>query len=487
MYKNAFKFAAAALLLGTTLFATSCGEEKVIKEKPALKGAGFILQQLTQKEWDTPVTTASATRASALSEIQPRLTFAEGDMLYVQGFQFDENHNPIATCVGNLTMDDVAGNNEATFSGDLFAPENTSLDDFQDVVYYLVGANDKRAKLSNYQDTGIKIIDGDLGKNYIVSSFKEAIEKYSEIGFEAPAFGNEVQLKQHNIYFVFNLTFPVLDIDLDEIAGIEAHFLRHAPTHITVTTEENPQGFELDKSGNVKVVVPCDLEEEDEYISNIVLKVSFKNGVTFNLEFPSKTTMGNLVKEGELYVINAKVKNRLTSKSKVGDVGELDGRTGMIVDLGGEYGKVAIDLLNVGADDYSSMTSTGGYYQYYESNINEWCIMPVAAYKALFDKYGQTVDFEMHGDGYPVAAFTIKEGRYPLYFPMVGYKNENGEIQDRLFGFYCSLLYGRINSVDPYYILMGIGEGKTLIAEYYPCPDNDTDKRSLRHFHLLPD
>ena len=207
--KKTIQFATAAMLLGTSLLATSCDKSSELNDipevKPELKGVGFAIEPMALREWNTTVPNTSATRATAFNEFVPEITFSEGDMLYVEAVQYDAAHNPIATCVGNLTMDSGADQKEATFSGEIFAPEGSKLDDFEDVIYYLIGANDKRAKLIDVEGADVKAVELPLAENHIVGSFREAIEKYSEIGFVSSKFTDQVKLKQSNAYFVFSV------------------------------------------------------------------------------------------------------------------------------------------------------------------------------------------------------------------------------------------------------------------------------------------
>lgn len=297
---------AAALLLGTTIFATSCEKtDDVIKKplpKPELKGVGISVAPMTLEEWNSPILGSSATRATAQSERQREIHFAAGDILYVEGIQYDEAHNPIATCVGNLTMDSNAGGKEATFSGDLYAPEGSTLDDFTDITYYLIGANDKRAKLIDVEGAGFKAVELPLGENHIVASFPEAIEKYSEIGCNAPKFTNEVKLQQSNSYFFFNIVFADTKT-FGDVTDIKTTFIRPDGTSLVVTTEENPTGFKLNDAGCLLMVVPCEIEHEKEQFSDIQLVVNLKNGKSIEKSFPSTNAAGNTVERGQVYIL----------------------------------------------------------------------------------------------------------------------------------------------------------------------------------------
>ena len=319
MYKNAFKFAAATLLLGTTLFATSCGDDKgVAVEKPALKESRFSVEAMRLREWDTSVVGYAASRATAGSEKLTEIHFTAGDMLYVEGVQYDQAHNPIANIVGNLTMDSGDGSHEATFSGDLYAPEGSTVEDFEDITYYLIGANDKRVKLIDVEGADVKVVELPLGDNHIVASFTEAIEKYSEIGFNTPKFANEVKLQQSNAYFVFNLYITTLDISFDKIADIKATFVRPDGTTHEVTTEENPTGFKINDAGCLMMVVPCDIEDEQEQFTDIRLEVNAQNGQSLVKSFPSKGEAGNIVEHGEVYILNCtsgSVEFRITTEA----------------------------------------------------------------------------------------------------------------------------------------------------------------------------
>lgn len=294
---------AAALLLGITLFATSCEKKTEIPvTKPELKGVGISVAPMTLEEWNSPILGSSATRATAQSERQREIHFAAGDMIYVEGIQYDQAHNPIASCVGNLTMDNGDGGKEATFSGQLYAPEGSSLDDFQDITYYLVGANDKRTKLVDIPGTNVKGIDLPLGDNHIVASFTEAIEKYSDIGFCAPKFTDQVKLIQGNSYFIFNIIFPSADA-FSDVADIKTTFVHPDGTTLEVTTEETPAGFKLNDSGCLLMVVPCEIEGEKIKVSDIQLVVNLKNGKSIEKSFPSTNAAGNTVERSRVYIL----------------------------------------------------------------------------------------------------------------------------------------------------------------------------------------
>ena len=299
MYKNAFKFAAAALLLGTSFLVTSCDKSSEVVEKPELKGIEFSVKPMELREWKAA---GRITRATAKSEFERDINLTAGDMLYVEGIQYDENHNPIGNCLSNMYMPEGAGGKSAPFSGDVYAPEGTTLDDFEDITYYLVGVNDKRVKLLDVEGVDVKAIELPLGDNHIVSSFTEAIEKYSEIGFLAPKFTNEVKLQQNNSYFVFKVHFPVPGTFAD-IADIKVTFVRPDGTSQVVTTEENPTGFTLDDEEFLTVVAPCEIEDETEQIVDLRLMLNFKNGKNAEMGLRSQTEEGNTVEHGEVYVL----------------------------------------------------------------------------------------------------------------------------------------------------------------------------------------
>lgn len=493
--KKTIQFATAVMLLGTSLFATSCDKSSELNDipevKPELKGVGFAIEPMALREWNTTVPNTSATRATAFNEFVPEITFSEGDMLYVEAVQYDAAHNPIATCVGNLTMDSGADQKEATFSGEIFAPEGTKLDDFEDVIYYLIGANDKRAKLVDVEGADVKAVELPLAENHIVGSFREAIEKYSEIGFVSPKFTDQVKLKQSNAYFVFSVADPAPSIDFDDIASAKAIFTRPDGTTLEVTTEEKPSTFERTIFGGFTVVVPCAIEEDKEQFSDIKLELTAKNGNYLEKSFPSTEEVGNTVEQGEVYILTT-VMNTLNSRSHVGDIGEIDGRSGIVVDLEGNIGKVAIAEANLGAQRTDDAFDFGGYHYLYDTDPEtEWYIPTIEEYKALTDMYKVEIGNYQDID-YLVASFNISSARgHKLYFPLAGYKN--GPVRDEDMGYYWTRSiddgwFSNIgySEVDKYYILkiyrtdtdMIVETDNTKIRDYY-------NQLCIRLFHKL--
>ncbi len=99
-----------------------------------------------------------------------------------------------------------------------------------------------------------------------------------------------------------------------------------------------------------------------------------------------------------------------------GTIGYLDGRLGIVANLGGSYGKVAIQLMNEGA---SSITDVGTLYRWDDAkNLQEngWYMPSDAEFRAFIERYENNLNLGTEGTG---ATWTI--GYNTLYMPYTYY------------------------------------------------------------------
>ena len=127
-------------------------------------------------------------------------------------------------------------------------------------------------------------------------------------------------------------------------------------------------------------------------------------------------------------------KPTITASSPVGTIGMLDGREGIVVDLGGTIGKVVVATMNVGATsvDYATAANNATCYgvQYDAAGANNltamgltdgWKAPTPEELKALFDLGGSWRDADYTNNKAAGYVFTV--GANELFLPAAGYNN----------------------------------------------------------------
>ncbi len=120
----------------------------------------------------------------------------------------------------------------------------------------------------------------------------------------------------------------------------------------------------------------------------------------------------------------------LLSSDPVGTIGYLDGRLGIVADLGGSLGKVAIALYNEGA---TSATATDPKYTWSQAHNlegNGWHLPSDNEFEAFVNNYGSNIYYDVNGK----KGATWKIGENSLYMPYTSYIDKHDRSAD---GYFC--------------------------------------------------
>lgn len=354
IFRNSF--AAAALLLGTSLLITACSEnnDAINPEVPVVTPEE---KPETTTEYVTVPYTVSAGSEGATRAHTPggfdytTLKFSEGDRLYVQSKKIESSKEFL--CYGTLTMTSGADSNSATFSGTLNVPAGHELSDFQNVYYVLVSEDDEMGIWNDDK------LDLEQRKTpCITKDISDAVECYSYIGYQTgEGFAQNIQLAQLGSFVVFDLNLPLDKIFIDKVSAISATFKKYSDgSNVTINSYS---GFliDVDPAETLHFVVPFDVASTisgAEKITALHVEITTLTSSTISrtltLDVPCGD--GKVMQSGRVYTIadtEVPVPTPLVDP-QVGEIVTYNGIEGMVVKLD-DGTKVVIATQNWGATD----------------------------------------------------------------------------------------------------------------------------------------
>lgn len=368
IFRNAF--ASVAFLLGASLFTTGCTKTEVVKYELS-EVPGYV-----KIPYSVSVSGDLETRATIGHEFSRTLLFDDGDVINVEGI-IREDNVITARCFGTLKLVAGDGEEEGTFIGDIHVPQGMELESFKNVKYTLVGKNDK---MSIWENDAHTILSAARNTPIITKTFTEAVEKYSNIGYlSEEGFTEDIDLDQFNAFFEFRYNLPMANIYIDEVKAVKVTFTDPSEDKMVVSTD--PSFSCPIEMGDFYFVVPYAKDNEVPAFTNIKVEITIQNGRVLVADYPTENQVeGVLVKSGMIFLFEEDFEApALTKDSQVGDIGVINGITGIVVDLGDYYGKEAIAVYNLGAE--GKEMELGDYLTFAQAlkRIPEGWHMPVSA------------------------------------------------------------------------------------------------------------
>ena len=472
-------FAAAALLLGTSLLTTACSgnDDDAISEVP--EGTA----EYVKVPYSVTVNSGSVTRATAEDK---ELYFSEGDMLHVEGWYLANDLDTKIYCYGNLTMTSGADSQSATFEGDLYVPVNSKLSDFKNVDYFLIGENDK---VGDWYD---QLWSDNRWDPYIASEMSEAVEKYSNIGYHTSEgfTDDEIQLAQRNAFMSFQLDLPFDKLIINEVTAITVTYTR-AKLKIPVTVR-TPDGFSAsaDPSKWLEFVVPLAVGpyfSNGERVTDIEVTLTTGNGNTLRVNVPCGNE-GKALVGGRVYRVQMKVPAPANIVNpQVGEIVKFGNREGMVVELSGGQ-KVAVALYNEGGDSDDYLGTKTKYVPAFDNyQTDGWYIPKAVEFRDFANQNQSKIEFLVDANMNNIARYHIvNDGHYhrtlDIPFAIGNNDNEKEQFDDywtqesagdythvRTFGYQYET-NGDVITIKPYFY-------QAIIAEHY---------RYVRLFHAIP-
>lgn len=413
-------FAAAALLLGTSLLTTACSDsnDDAISEEVPEGTAGYVKVPYT-----VTVNSGSVTRATAEDK---ELYFSEGDILHVEAWYLANDLYTKIYCYGNLTMTSGAGSQSATFEGNLYVPVNSKLSDFKNVDYFLIGENDK---VGDWYD---QLWSENRWGPYIAAEMSEAVEKYSNIGYHTSEgfTDDEIQLAQRNSFMSFQLDLPFDKLIINEVKAITVTYTMSDTRSVAFST---PDGFSasVDPSKWLEFVVPLAVSSyfsNGERVTGIEVTLTTGNGRTLSVNVPCGND-GKVLVGGRVYRVQMKVPVPANIiNPQVGEIVKFGNREGMVVELSGGQ-KVAVALYNEGgnSNDYlgTKMKYMAAFTNY---QTDGWYIPNAVEFRDFANQNQSKIEFLVDANMNNIARYHIvNDGHYhrTLDIPFAIGNNDN--------------------------------------------------------------
>lgn len=416
-------FAAAALLLGTSLLTTACSGN----DDDAINVVPEGTAEYVKVPYSVTVNSGSVTRATAEDK---DLYFSEGDILHVEGWYLANDLYTKIYCYGNLTMTSGAGSQSATFEGDLYVPVNSKLSDFKTVDYFLIGKNDK---VGDWYD---QLWSENRWGPYIAAEMSEAVEKYSNIGYHTSEgfTDDEIQLAQRNSFMSFQLDLPFDKLIINEVTAITVTYTKSDTRSVAFST---PDGFSasVDPSKWLEFVVPLAVGAyipNDKCITDIKVTLTTGNGNTLSVNVPCGSE-GKLLLGGRVYRVQMKVPAPANIiNPQVGEIVKFGDREGMVVELSGGQ-KVAVALYNEGGSSNEYLGTKMKYLMAFNNyQTDGWYIPKAVEFRDFANQNQSKIEFLVDANRNNIARYHIvNDGHYhrTLDIPFAIGNNDNEKEQ----------------------------------------------------------